>query len=203
MAQHGVDGAFLQRFATEVEGGDQGIKRIRDEVVDRVRDAAEKEGRVFAIMQVVAYTLDDDRCTNTTFRYDVTGVPAERIQQVLQRDWIHLWRIKRILDSPAYLREKGKPVVALWGASPFHYTSPNSYIIHKVSVFLIVLTLLTSYAASLTFSATPLHRLLMFSVVLRPIGELGLVMLTRTQGSWMRGWKGLMPLAHGLLEDIR
>jgi hypothetical protein len=50
MAQHGVDGAFLQRFATEVEGGDDGIKRIRDEVLDRVREAAEKEGRVFAIM---------------------------------------------------------------------------------------------------------------------------------------------------------
>lgn len=52
MAQHGVDGAFLQRFAgqCDLEGGNEGIMRIRDEVGDRVREAAEKEGRVFAIM---------------------------------------------------------------------------------------------------------------------------------------------------------
>lgn len=54
MAQHGVDGAFLQRFAgqCDLEGGNEGIMRIRDEVGDRVKEAAEKEGRVFAIMRV-------------------------------------------------------------------------------------------------------------------------------------------------------
>jgi len=52
MAEYGVDGAFLQRFAseTDVEAGGQGIRRIRDEVCNRVREAAEKEDRVFAIM---------------------------------------------------------------------------------------------------------------------------------------------------------
>jgi hypothetical protein len=52
MALHGVDGAFLQRFAGQVdtEGDNVGIKRLRDEVGDRVREAAELEGRVFAIM---------------------------------------------------------------------------------------------------------------------------------------------------------
>ncbi len=52
MAEYGVDGAFLQRFAGEIdiEAGGEGIRRIRDEVVDRVREATEKEGRVFAIM---------------------------------------------------------------------------------------------------------------------------------------------------------
>ena len=52
MAQHGVDGAFLQRFAGQCEdtAGNSGIRRIRDEVGDRVREAAEKNGRVFAIM---------------------------------------------------------------------------------------------------------------------------------------------------------
>ena len=55
MAQHGVDGAFLQRFAgqCDIEAGHEGIRRLRDEVGDRVREAAEKEGRVFAIMYVV------------------------------------------------------------------------------------------------------------------------------------------------------
>ncbi|KAG5644136.1 hypothetical protein DXG03_009083 [Asterophora parasitica] len=52
MAEHGVDGAFLQRFAThfDPESGNEGLMRLRDEVGDRVREAAEKEGRAFAIM---------------------------------------------------------------------------------------------------------------------------------------------------------
>ena len=54
MAQHGVDGAFLQRFLAEVdrEQAGDGLCRLRDEVGERVREAAEKEGRVFAIMCV-------------------------------------------------------------------------------------------------------------------------------------------------------
>ncbi|KAF8168497.1 hypothetical protein B0H34DRAFT_61646 [Crassisporium funariophilum] len=99
MAEHGVDGAFLQRFAgqCDLELGNEGVMRIRDEVGDRVREAAEREGRVFAIM------------------YDVSGVKPDRIQRILERDWIHLVRNKGVLDSPNYLKERGKPVVALWG----------------------------------------------------------------------------------------
>ncbi|KAG0703458.1 hypothetical protein DFH29DRAFT_998455 [Suillus ampliporus] len=99
MALHGVDGAFLQRFAgqCDMEAGSAAIRKIRDEVGDRVREAAEAEGRVFAIM------------------YDVSGVHLDKIQRVLEQDWTHLMRDKCILDSPNYLREKGKPVIALWG----------------------------------------------------------------------------------------
>ncbi|KAI6020949.1 hypothetical protein BKA83DRAFT_4126838 [Pisolithus microcarpus] len=99
MALHGVDGAFLQRFAgqCDVEKGNGGIRRVRDEIGERVREAAEAEGRVFAIM------------------YDVSGVSPDRIQRVLEQDWIHLLRDQRILDSPNYLRENERPVVALWG----------------------------------------------------------------------------------------
>jgi len=52
MALHGVDGAFLQRFAgqCDLEAGNEPIRNMRDEVGDRVREAAEAEGRVFAIM---------------------------------------------------------------------------------------------------------------------------------------------------------
>lgn len=48
-------------------------------------------------------------------RYDISGVASDRIQSVLEKDWIHLLRDQRLLDSPNYLKEKGKPVVALWG----------------------------------------------------------------------------------------
>lgn len=97
MAEHGVDGAFLQRFLGQCDPASRGLRQLRDEVGDRVREAAEKEGRVFAIM------------------YDVTGVPAERVQHLLIQDWVHLTRTKRVLDSPNYLKENGRPVVALWG----------------------------------------------------------------------------------------
>ncbi|EGN94157.1 hypothetical protein SERLA73DRAFT_78077 [Serpula lacrymans var. lacrymans S7.3] len=99
MALHGVDGALLQRFLgqCDLEAGNEGIRRSRDEVGDRVREAAEQEGRVFAIM------------------YDVSGVAPDRIQRVLENDWIHLLHDKCVLDSPNYLKEQGRPVVVLWG----------------------------------------------------------------------------------------
>jgi hypothetical protein len=52
---------------------------------------------------------------NYAFRYDVSGVHPDKIQRVLEQDWMHLMHDKCILDSPNYLREKGSPVIALWG----------------------------------------------------------------------------------------
>ncbi|KAF8914765.1 hypothetical protein CPB85DRAFT_1560740 [Mucidula mucida] len=113
MAEHGVDGVFLQRFAGqcdtapggESEGG-RGMIRIRDEVGDLVRAASEEEDRVWAIM------------------YDVSGVPPDRIQRILEQDWHHLLHDRRILTSPSYLHERGSPVLALWGfgMSDAHHT---------------------------------------------------------------------------------
>ena len=51
----------------------------------------------------------------TIDRYDVTGVSADRIQRILQSDWAHLVNDQKVLESPNYLKEKGKPVIALWG----------------------------------------------------------------------------------------
>lgn len=50
-------------------------------------------------------------------RYDVSGVSPDKIQNILEQDWTHLLRDQHILESPSYLRENDKPVVALWGAS--------------------------------------------------------------------------------------
>ncbi|KAJ7474213.1 hypothetical protein FB451DRAFT_1133590 [Mycena latifolia] len=105
MAEHGVDGVFLQRFVGQVdpqEAGNRdarygGTRRLRDEVGRRVREAAEAEGRVWAIM------------------YDVSGVPAADVLRIITQDIAHLVHDERILESPAYLRERGRPVVAVWG----------------------------------------------------------------------------------------
>ncbi|KAF8642851.1 hypothetical protein AX16_009359 [Volvariella volvacea WC 439] len=136
MAKHGVDGAFLQRFVgqCDLEAGNHGILKIRDEVGDRVREAAEKEGRVWAIM------------------YDVSGVASERLQQVIIRDWMHLLRDKGILNSPNYLREKGKPVLALWG---FGFDGAN----HNPNVIATILSQLRSFTPGglYLFAGVPGH----------------------------------------------
>ncbi|KAG1768814.1 hypothetical protein EDD22DRAFT_949266 [Suillus occidentalis] len=119
MALHGVDGAFLQRFAgqCDIESSSAATRKIRDEVGDRVREAAEAEGRVFAIM------------------YDVSGVRPDKIQRVLEQDWMHLMRDKCVLDSPNYLREKGKPVIALWGFG-FNHSNHSPGVVRSVVNFL-------------------------------------------------------------------
>jgi hypothetical protein len=117
MAEHGVDGVFLQRFLgqCDVERGNQGIRDQRDEIGRCVREAAEAEGRVFAIM--FAQSFSDPSVTNLSDRYDVSGVPVDRVETVLRQDWMHLVHNQRVLDSPNYLKEDGRPVIALWGSS--------------------------------------------------------------------------------------
>jgi hypothetical protein len=67
---------------------------------------------------VGSYFLGSLECLSHHFlvRYDVTGVQPERIQEVIEEDWRHLLREKRVLNSSNYLKEDGKPVVAIWGA---------------------------------------------------------------------------------------
>lgn len=104
MARHAIDGVFLQRFGSQLElsGNPRGAKadlmRLRDEITNVVFRAAEKENRVLAI------------------QYDISGVSDDRMLETFQVDWVHLMRDLRILDSPSYLREKGKPVIAIYGA---------------------------------------------------------------------------------------
>ena len=47
----------------------------------------------------------------------MSGVPPSKIEDIIKFDWKDLVFNKRIFDSPSYLREKGKPVVALWGTA--------------------------------------------------------------------------------------
>lgn len=48
-------------------------------------------------------------------RYDVSGVPSNELVRIIDQDWQHLIRDLFILDSPAYLRERGSAVICLRG----------------------------------------------------------------------------------------
>jgi hypothetical protein len=54
-------------------------------------------------------------------RYDISGVDPGRVQEIIEADWYHLLQEKRVLNSPNYLREDGKPVIAIWGAQTSQY----------------------------------------------------------------------------------
>ncbi|CDZ98383.1 hypothetical protein [Phaffia rhodozyma] len=96
MREFDLPGVFLQRFLGEVNGGGSRMA-LRDEVTQRVREAAEKEGRVFANM------------------WDLSGVPGDKIEQNIKDDWLHMINDEKILESPSYLHEDGRPVIAIWG----------------------------------------------------------------------------------------
>ncbi|KXN82473.1 hypothetical protein AN958_02525 [Leucoagaricus sp. SymC.cos] len=97
MAEHDVDGASFPRWVGYLGKGQNLWRSMNDEVIDHVRQAAEKEGRVFAI------------------EYDVKVVSANDVALagILEQDWKNLVYEKGVLNSPNYLRENGKPVILL------------------------------------------------------------------------------------------
>ncbi|MDR3460422.1 MAG: glycoside hydrolase family 71/99-like protein [Verrucomicrobiae bacterium] len=95
MRDYGVAGVFLQRFTSELS--DPAFFALRNGVAVNVRAGAEKYGRVFAIM------------------YDVSGQRADQLQPALTNDWNYLTKKLLLTASGSYLRQHGKPVVALWG----------------------------------------------------------------------------------------
>jgi hypothetical protein len=96
MREHQIDGAFLQRFATDnlhaIDGGPEWV-------LAGVRAAANREGRIWAV------------------EYDISGCPDDEVLGRLKKDWIWLVDNFGLLKDPNYAREGGKPVVFIWGMS--------------------------------------------------------------------------------------
>jgi hypothetical protein len=100
MADYGIDGVFLQRFATEIEPASLGLNHC-DKVLRNCQKGAKLHKRAWAMM----YDLSSS----------YTG-PA--LKERVIRDWKHLVDTYQITKDPAdaaYLHHKGKPVVAVWG----------------------------------------------------------------------------------------
>jgi hypothetical protein len=95
MQEYGMPGVFLQRFTTGLAR--DAVRDFRDTVARHVRNAAEANGRVFALM------------------YDISGHRRETLVEDVKRDWTYLVDTLRITDSERYLRHNGRPLLAIWG----------------------------------------------------------------------------------------
>ena len=94
MREYGIDGVWLQRFASEIGTG--AAMRHDDRVLANVRAGAMANGRVYGLM------------------YDLSGRKDEQLDRVLA-DWRRLVAETRLSEDAAYIHDGGRPVVALWG----------------------------------------------------------------------------------------
>jgi hypothetical protein len=101
MAEHGIDGVFVQRFGVLAAkpGADPRFLAADNRKLRLCRDAAIRHGRCHALM------------------YDLTGLADDDFER-LAADWKELrlrMRLGTDANDPSYLRFRGKPLVAVWG----------------------------------------------------------------------------------------
>ncbi|HEV3258040.1 MAG TPA: glycoside hydrolase family 71/99-like protein [Gemmataceae bacterium] len=97
MRQYGIDGVFVQRFGVETLHPRD--LRHCNTVLAHCREGANRQGRCYAVM------------------YDLSLLPAGGVRHVID-DWkllVDRMQIGRDRKDAAYLRHKGRPVVAVWG----------------------------------------------------------------------------------------
>ena len=94
MRKYNMDGAFLQRFLNPSWLGADGRSEW---VLANVREAASREGRIWAI------------------EYDISGLNDTNVWTTLTRDWKWLVDTFHLLQDPRYCRQGGRPVVVIWG----------------------------------------------------------------------------------------
>jgi hypothetical protein len=95
MQMHGIETVAVQRFVVHLT--DPQHNRRVDNLLDHIRAAAEATGRSFYV------------------NYDVSGANETTVEDDIRRDWHYLARTMKVLDSPNYLNDSGKPVVQFWG----------------------------------------------------------------------------------------
>jgi hypothetical protein len=97
MRDYGIDGVFLQRFATTTR--DPRHRAAMDSILAAVRSSADETGRLWAVM------------------YDLSGLRPGQTGSLIE-DWKRLEAdhgMAEALRAPSYLRHEGRPIVALWG----------------------------------------------------------------------------------------
>jgi hypothetical protein len=97
MRDYGIDGAWLQHFLVDLPGGPIAARYpSRRRVMNYVQTAALMTGRAWALS------------------YDIAGMPADRIYDVLTSDWMRMVD-EQVVEGPRYLHEGGQPVAQIWG----------------------------------------------------------------------------------------
>lgn len=92
MRDYGIDGVFVQRFANGLRDRVEASR-----VLGYARTAANYTGRVFAV------------------EYDLSGARTDGLPERLAADWKWLVDEMKITADPRYLRQDGKPVLAIFG----------------------------------------------------------------------------------------
>lgn len=97
MKDYGIDGVWVQRFTGEINPDEpESHHDLRtNTVLMHAREAANTHGRGFAVMYDCAF----DR---------------KEVDEML-KDWKRLVHDMKVLETPAYMRHEGKPVMSLWG----------------------------------------------------------------------------------------
>lgn len=97
MKEYGIDGVWVQRFTGEINPDEpESHHDLRtNTVLMHCREAANTHGRGFAVM------------------YDC-GFDRKEVDEI-KKDWKRLVLNMKILETPAYIRHMGRPVVSLWG----------------------------------------------------------------------------------------
>jgi hypothetical protein len=93
MQDYKIDGALIQRFVPTIPLYGQ----EKDTVLRNAVASAQQYGRVIAV------------------EYDITNANNATLFETMKSDWQHLTNDLKITSNPAYLHEKGKPVVSIWG----------------------------------------------------------------------------------------
>jgi len=94
MRDYGIDGAFVQRFVAGARS--PGFQLHNNTVLAHCREGANRNGRAYALM------------------YDLSGMGAGRVGEVMD-DWHALRTRMKLTEDAAYLRHRGRPLVAVWG----------------------------------------------------------------------------------------
>lgn len=114
MKEYGIDGLFLQRFAVDVVGFHHQSDLLlpsNNRILENIQAAANRHQRAFAVM------------------YDLSGMPTGEMQRVMD-DWKDLNDQDDLLHDPAYLKQSGRPVVAIWGVG---FSDGRKYTLEEVS----------------------------------------------------------------------
>jgi hypothetical protein len=115
MSQYGIDGVFVQRFGSQLT--DLNLYATRNTVTKNAQAGAEAYGRVFAM------------------EYDTSGMDNTNFVALLERDWKFMVDVLKVTESPAYLHQNGKPVLAVWGLGFIEHPGTPAQAMELVNFF--------------------------------------------------------------------